>query len=57
MSLAERDFKVNDIVFAKVRGYAAWPAVIQKLIPSNQPKQAEVVFYSDLKERYLKFKK
>lgn len=46
MSLSERTFKVGDIVFAKVRGFAPWPAIVNKIKKNT----AEVTFSSKRKE-------
>lgn len=38
----KRLYKLNDVVLAKLRGYAAWPAIILKLLPK---KRAKVEFF------------
>lgn len=47
MDLANRHFEVYEIVFAKVTGFAPWPAFIMKI----DGKHAEVKFISQKKEK------
>lgn len=46
MSLARGDISVNDIVFAKVRGYCSWPSVIEKIDGNH----AVIRFFSRFQE-------
>lgn len=49
MTIALRSFQVDDIVFAKIRGYASWPAIIEQI----QGEVATVTFYSKNNETYV----
>ena len=40
-------FGVGEIVWAKVRGYANWPATIKSIVDENKEKKHEVVFFGD----------
>ncbi|XP_055371262.1 hepatoma-derived growth factor-like [Condylostylus longicornis] len=42
MGKKDKTFQVDDLVFAKVKGYPAWPAKVMKLLPS---KKFNVYFY------------
>lgn len=48
-AISKRTFQVNDIVFAKIRGFPDWPSLIKK-IDGNI---VTVQFFSELKEVYV----
>lgn len=48
MALIKRRFRLHEIVFAKIKGYAPWPAFIEKI----NGNEIEVVFNSKRMERY-----
>lgn len=43
-------FKVGDLVFAQIRGYLAWPAVINKVEPKGKTISYQVNFFGPKKE-------
>lgn len=49
-TVATIDFRVGEVVWAKIRGYAHWPALI-KSMPSNRT--AEVTWFNDYRKTKL----
>lgn len=50
MEIVKVEFKINEIVWAKIKGYPAWPARIKSFAPHNR---AVVVWFNDYRTTKL----